>query len=422
MKPVHVPTTSVPAADKTPDHYHPLTNPDAVRHSHSVGELLLLNGHYEESIDHLIADLDRPNFARYMTLTNLGIAYRYIGCYQAANNAFARALMEHPESAATWHNLSLLATDMGELDAAFRAADNAYRLWPENPSIRHSLGSALLREGRWKEGWPLWDSGRWCSPRTLGLTLPEWTLGQPLQGKRILILMDGGYGDTFLFLRYSKLLQEGGAHVTIVCPQSQLSLLYLHPYANRWVSDDGTQLSQSDFDYFIPGMSLPAAFASTPSTVPFPDAHLLVDFPDCHTAGATRIGICWKAGEGAHTRKFRSYLPSQLDALRDLSGFEWQSLVPNATLDWTHPLESRDWLETAAVISTLDLVISVDTAIGHLACLMGKPTHLLLHAGADWKWLRHHPTSVWWSSARLWRSDTPDDFLTLPAQLARELR
>ena len=405
------------------DAYKPINNPDALGGQASPGEILLLNGRYDESIDFLIKDLDNPSFARYATLSNLGIAYRYIGAYAAATNALSRALMEKPDCATAWHNFSTVLTDMGEIDAAFQCASNAHRLWPGNREIQHSMGAALLREGKWQEGWPVWDSGRYCAPRTIGLTLPEWHIGLPTDGKKVLVLMDGGYGDTFLFLRYCALLKDAGATVTVIIPHEQLTLLAGHPFVDRLIGDDGNaSISQADFDYFIPGMSLPAAFDSLPSTVPYPDAHLLRDFPISHTVGQRRIGICWKAGEPVHSRKFRSYLPAQLDALRDVGNAEWQSLVPKVPLDWASSLEAKDWLGTASVISSLDLVISVDTAVAHLSAMMGKPTWLLLHAGADWKWLRNRTDSVWWSSVRLFRSDAPDDFLTLPEQVAKELR
>ena len=380
----------------------------------SKGEVLLMNSMPEEALPELLHDHEKSP-QNYQTLSNIALACRSLGKYQDASNACAKALMINPSDSAVWHNYSQILVDMGEFDAATMASGAAYKIDPGMPQIRYAHGCNLLRDGRWAEGFPLYHS-RFCGPRDAGIEFPEYQ-GEPLDGKRILVLPDGGYGDMFLWLRYLRSMKRQGAHITLWCSPTELRFLQENP----WI--DVLQCFENDadlpvgYDYWTSYMSLPAVCGSTPKTVP-PHDNTAPHFDDIPS---NRAGICWTAGESATNRKFRSYELDEIEILRT-ADVEWQSLVPGKCPDWMKPLPEGDWLDTAKIIANLSLVVSVDSAICHLAGALDRPVWTLLHAGSDWKWLRDRETSVWWPTMKLWRSEYPDDFLKLPAKIARELR
>ena len=404
------------------------------------GEVLMLAERYEEALPFLeqqyAEDENGPRAAE--TLSNLGICYRISGRLKDSNNAYARALMKLPDNGVIWGNAALTMTDMGEHDAALLAATNAYRLDPSNKDVAFIYACILLREGRWAEALPLYEKVR---PKyslhehvipPSGENMKEWRGEEFPIGSRFLVVGEWGFGDAFMMLRYLGILKDRGAHVTYVAWKRQRSIFEGHPWIDQvhaYVKPGGdeapVQLHSTDYDYFVCIMDLPAWFHSMPSSVPHPEAYL----PYRGNLGSLRlaptlkrrIGICWQAEESAYSHRFRSYRDTEIDALRSVDA-NWYSLQVGHALPWMEPHNPGAWLDTQALISQLDLVITVDTAIAHLAGAMGKPTWLLLPAGSAWQWLRDRSTSPWYASMRLFRSDAPDDFLALPEQAAKELR
>ncbi len=398
----------------------------------------MLGERYEEAAPFLEQqyqeDEDGPRAAE--VLSNLGICYRILGRLKDSNNAYARALMKDPNNATIWGNAALTMTDMGEHDAAMLAAGNAHHLLNGEPNqdVNFIYTVMLLREGRWREAWKLWDG---CRPKfSIRDSMPpegdmkEWK-GEPFApGSRFLVIGEWGFGDAFLNLRYFGLLKEMGADITYISWKRQRSLFARHPWVDRtfgYVKPGGdeppTKLHTSDYDYFTCIMDLPSRFDNTPSLVPNSQGYINFDFPKLLAPTTKRrIGICWQAEESAYSHRFRSYRDTDIAALESVDA-EWYSLQCGHHLPWMIPHNPDEWLDTAQLLSELDLVITVDTAVAHLAGAMGKPTWLLLPAGSAWQWLRAiADTSVWYDSFRILRSDEPDDFLTLPEQVARELR
>lgn len=398
--------------------------PNEGHHLPTAGEALLINHLYEDAIPLLNRDLQRseggPNHAQ--ALLNLGVALEYTGKLESAVNVIERSIMLDPNRASAWHNLSVVATDKGEFDAALIAAHNAYRLDPNLKIAGFQYGSALLREGRWTEAWPVWDASRDCPSRAFMRDWELWDQSKPVAGKRFLIFFDGGLGDTFLWApRYAALWMTAGAEaVDVVCWSGQGEVLRRLGCFRR-VIEEGREasISADAYDYWVPTMSLPAAWGTTPRSVPTTPLLSIGDIP----ADRNAVGVCWQAGEMATTHKFRSWTEDQVDALaQGNDGITFYSLRPGPCPPWMKPLTARNWTETAELIASLGLVISVDTAVAHLAGMMRKPLWIALHAGSDWKWLRDAETTAWWPGARLVRAETPEDFVTMPQRLARELR
>lgn len=403
-----------------------------------AGEALIAYERYEEAIPFLeqqyLTDPDSPSAG--MTLSNLGICYRVVGRLQDSNNANARAVMKDPDNATIWANMAINLVDMGEHTAALQSAFNGYQLKPSDDQVAWVYTHCLLREGRWTEAWPIWE---WARPRLFkqGEVLhrddhmKEWRGEDFSVGARFLIIGEWGFGDAFMQLRYLGLLKERGAHITYVGWKRQNPVFEGHPWVDTIHSYVDHQqvpvkLKTEDFDYCVCIMDLPSRFGNMPATVPHADAYLNIPLESLNGSRLVatrkrRIGVCWQADEGAYSHRFRSYRDEEIAPLSTVDA-EWYSLIPRQSTNWMIPHDPASWRDSAALISQLDLVVTVDTAVAHLAGALGKPTWMMLPAGSAWQWLRHRPTSVWYSSMRLFRSETPDDFLTLPERIASELR
>jgi len=405
------------------------------------GEILLVGERYEEAIPFLEQQYheDENGPRAFEVLSNLGICYRIAGRLIDSNKAYALAIMKEPNSGIIWANAALTMTDMGEHDAAFLSAGNAYNLarGKNNKDVDFVYTLALLREGRWTEAWKIWDG---CRPKfSIRDTLPpddgdmkEWRgIDDPIpSGSRVLVIGEWGFGDAFINLRYFGLLKEMGADITYLSWKRQRTLFEAHPWVDRvhaYVKPDGseepTKLHTTDYDYYTCLMDLPARFGSVPSTVPYVEGYISKDVyhKTLPPTRKRRIGLCWQAEESAYSHRFRSFRDDQIGEFESVDA-EWYSLQVGQALPWMKPHNPESWTDTAQLLSQLDLVITVDTAVAHLAGAMNVPTWLLLPAGSAWQWLRDRDTSVWYDSMRLFRSDAADDFLDLPAKVARELR
>lgn len=281
-----------------------------------------------------------------------------------------------------------------------RRLDEAERLyrdllavdWSPEAATEHAM--VLLAQGRLSEGWPLYDHRReraWLLRQNL--TVPEWR-GENLAGKRLLVWREQGFGDQILAARY--LPHTGAAHVTYAGPPELQRLL--SPLVDRY-EPVANSLKLAAFDYWTQPLSLPGLISDRPTT-PY------ISVPGHTQAG--RFGVMANTSNDPR----RSLSPDLADALLAQPGA--LNLEPNCT-------GARDFYDTARLIAGLDLVVSVDTAVAHLAGAMGKPLWVMLLAqGLDWQWPRHD-ASLWYSTARGFSQPTPGDWGSVVAEVTRAL-
>ncbi len=311
----------------------------------------------------------------------------------------------------------------GSLSNAVGLLEQACRLNPSNLLCRLDLAFARMSLGKWPEGF-----GDYEIRTGLYKTLPEngkpiWT-GQPLEGKTVMVFYEQGVGDTFQMMRYTRLLKEAGAKVYgCTQPNQDIPLMVLDGHTSRAFAlpicaFEGDKLP-IEYDYHIASMSLPLRFATTPFTVPAPCA--------CGTwegKGSKRVGLCWKGNPNHRNDRYRSiHKPDLIENLiRENKDVEFISLqypaddgVDEMLLHDLVPRLANGWIATACDIERLDLVITVDTAVAHLAGSIGVPTWLLLPAFCDWRWTPSvgEMTTPWYKSARLFRQHTLGDWDTV---------
>lgn len=323
-----------------------------------------------------------------------------------AETAYRAILDQDPDADVVRNNLFLLLESVGRYADGEALLREALKRRPDDPSLTFRLASAILADGRFAEGWPLYESRLnvpSVAPHVPRLTIPVWA-GQPVD--RLLVWSEQGFGDAIQFARYANLLKARAGEVTLLC-QAPLARL-LQPLEVKVVGLSA-EVKLPAQDAWTPLGSLPLHFQTTLETIPPP-------FPVRALAGGRkldgRIGIATR-GRPSHANDAHRSLPDA-ESARLLS-------IPGAVSLHPEDTGARDFQDTADMIAGLDQVISVDTSVAHLAASMGKPTTVLLPAlNRDWRWLRGRLDSPWYPAMRLRHQPRLDGWADLVSALLEE--
>jgi tetratricopeptide (TPR) repeat protein len=362
-------------------------------------------------------------------------AHRYEEALRCADLAIDSA----PKNADAHNVRGAALADMGLYAQALESYERAIGIQPAHAEAHWNAGLIKLTHGDFEAGWRFYEK-RW-DVKSLKLVRrfsdkPAWTGTEPIAGKVVLLHAEQGYGDTIQFCRYSTAVAARGARVILSVPQSLGTLLTSVAGVDCVVTQDLVP----PFDLHCPLMSLPWALKLDVQGIA-PIAPYLKTDPSAVAKWAdrlgprrkgARIGIAW-AGRPTHANDSNRSIPLQefLPITRD--NFEWMSLQKEvcaadetrlAKADWLQRLGEQvgDFADTAALIENMDLVITVDTAIAHLAGALGKPVWILLPQVADWRWLREREDSPWYPSARLFRQSARGDWANVLERVSRCLQ
>ena len=371
---------------------------------------------------------------------NLGLFRQTRGEFEAAAAAYRRALELAPEYAAAHNNLGLVLQELSAVAAAIRSFRGAIRSQPDFAEAHWNLALALLLAGELEEGfseqeWRLRAAQHrdWWARRR---QFPEWR-GEPLVGKRFLILAEQGMGDMIQFVRYADDLAVLGATVHVEAAPELAELFRAAPGISAVVPCDGPYPA---CDYQAPMLSLPQRCGTRLDTIHAPLRYIVAD-PSRRARWREalgpktrpRVGVAW-AGNPDHVRDAMRSLPlAALAPLLALDGIEWIGLQKGAAVSQIATLPSHlalrdmaataeNFADTAALIAELDLVITVDTSIVHLAGALGAPALLLLDAANDWRWLERRADSPWYPSVRLLRQPTRGDWGSVVDEAVADVR
>jgi tetratricopeptide (TPR) repeat protein len=364
---------------------------------------------------------------------NLGNALMARNQFDRAAAAFQQAIRLKPDFAQGLNNLGCALQAKGEIKDAIAYHQRAIALKPDLADAHYNLGMAFLKLGDFQQGWPLHE-WRWKAtslPNLPPLSRPQWD-GASLNGRTILLYAEQGRGDAIQFIRYAPLVARQGGRVILQCRTELSRLLQTVPGIARIVSPEDPL---PEFDLQIPLMSLPLAFntdiQSIPADVPYltTDPLLTAQWKNRIDAlpGRFKVGLAWAGSPNFKTDQLRSMALQQLSPLFGIPGVDFLSLQKwdarqsgerNLNLiDWTSDL--HDFADTAALIAQLNLVISVDTAVAHLAGALAKPVWLLLPYSPDWRWMLDRTNSPWYPTMRLFRQTKHADWSD-PANAAAE--
>jgi len=374
---------------------------------------------------------------------NLGVAIGELGQPEEAITCYRNAIALKPDYVDAYLNMGTAFKELQRLDAAVVCYRKVLDLEPANPEAHSNLGIALLARGDLTAGWAEHE-WRWQTPqmskarRDFGQ--PQWR-GEAAEGQTLLIHAEQGFGDTLQFCRYAVLAKARGLRVIMEVQPPLVRLLSGLPGVDLVIAR-GDALPP--FDLHCPMLSLPPALGTT-TVAAIPGAVPYLHADAAQTAGwhkrltdeagqGFRVGVAWAGNPRSHSRALaavdrrRSLAPHRLAPLFELFGVQFFSLQkggPAASADF--PLtdlmdEMEDFADTAALVANLDLVISVDTAVAHLAAALGKAVWLLDRFDSCWRWLTERRDSPWYPGLRLYRQPQPGDWDPVLADVSRDLR
>ena len=376
--------------------------------------------------------------------------WRFLGIARDAMQHEADALAAHEravhvetetgEDAGAYLALAASLRDAGRFDDALAVLESSL---PHRGGAEARLlyGHMLLAVGRLPEGWH-YSEFRWMIDHFLArrprFDRPAWA-GQELRGRTLLLRAEQGIGDTIQFVRYASMVKALGATVVLSVPPELLDLAPGFAGVDRVVSKWRDE-AQSEFDYHLPLLSLPRVFGTDLRSIPADVPYLTADAERSarwaarlgHHDGVLRVGLVWGGNPVNAEDPFRSLPVRALAPLGRVPRVRYYALqkgpreheadAPPAGLELVNlSPELRDFADTAAAITQLDLVISVCTSVAHLAGAMGKPVWVLLHRAADWRWLTERSDSPWYPTARLFRQTRRGDWEDVIARVASAL-
>ncbi|HET6306294.1 MAG TPA: tetratricopeptide repeat protein [Rhodopila sp.] len=398
-----------------------------------------------------LLDTDQPEEVLHILPQGVGsaAAYHLRGQAEAEQDRFSDAIASFrhavaldPAAAASWSNLGIVAKVEGRFADAIAAHDQAVGLQPENPRFRVNRAVALLKAGLWDRAWQDYEA-RFDLPGAVSVDparlMPSLRPDDRLAGVTILAQHEDGFGDTLQFLRYLPLLAERGARVVASVPPPLAQVMRGVAGVTEVVADPRFLPAH---DFVCPMFSLPRVFATTVGTIPpVPpvawDKGLAQHWARWLPTSGLRAGLVW-AGQArpslpgfATLDRRRSAGLAAFAPLSEVQGVSFVSLQAGpaarqrrpAKLDMVDPMPVvRDFADTAAIIANLDVVVSVDTSVVHLAGLVGRPVFLLDRYDGCWRWLSGRDDSPWYPGLTIFRQDRPGDWSGAMARVAAALR
>lgn len=370
-------------------------------------------------------------------LCGLGFLLQRQGNLPAAAETYRYALRLSPNLLDAHIQLGIIFLQQSNVGKAAECFARARELNPVSPDAAYRLGILNLLKGNFLLGWKEYEH-RWGTPygvrHSRRFRQNLWN-GEPLQGSRIVLHAEQGMGDTLQFIRYLPMVAACGGRIVLEV-QPRLHRLLARTSEAEKVIRSGEALPQ--FDWQCPLLSLPRIFATGLDTIPAQTPYVFADptqatiWRERMGTKSLRVGLAW-GGNPKHPHDLRRSIPlAQLAPLGNLAGAKFYSLqlgpaaaqikeVGRALHIIDLQEEQQDFADTAAIVANLDLVISVDTSVAHLAGAMGRPVWVLLHKSPDWRWLLDREDSPWYPTARLFRQTTLGIWQDVVSRVLQEL-
>jgi tetratricopeptide (TPR) repeat protein len=372
---------------------------------------------------------------------NLGCLLRARANLDQAVRHLRQAARARPDNAEAWNNLAVALREQGHPEEAIACYDEAIRLRPDDAGAHRGKALALLLLEDFERGWPEYE-WRWRgddAPPAVSLNRPRWD-GSLLAGRTLLLWTEQGLGDTIQFVRYAGLAKAQGANVVLACPGALVPLLRSCRGIDRLVPQ-GEPLPPCDVH--APLMSLPLLFGTTAASVPADVPYLSADpalvqrwGPFLDPLPGFKVGIAWQGNPSYRDDGARSVPLVQFEALAHVPGARLVSLQKGPGIEQLRELSARfavsdpgpgldeaagAFMDTAAISKGLDLVVTADTSLAHLAGALGVPVWVVLPFAPDWRWGLGRDDNLWYPSMRLFRQESPGDWEGVFRRVARSL-
>ena len=413
-------------------------NPHYCSAHYNMGNALMSLGQFPAAIEqyrHAIS-LDPICVEAY---NSMAIALQYQGEFDVAMETCKQALLLEPENAEVYNTIASIFMKKGRCAEAIDNYRRALQFKPDYAEAHCNLGMTYLLSGRFKEGWAeyQWRLNTPKAPYAHRHPVPRWD-GSPFEGKRLVVHFEQGFGDNIQFIRYLPMVKRRGG--TVICEMLKplAGLLRQFPGIDELINAPLGNRPSVKSDLHVPLLELPRIFGTTLQTLPCDVPYLYADPTKSEywrqrlSQAIFKVGIVW-AGEPTHKEdNSRSCHLRHFRRLSKIPGVQWIGLQKGAAAEQVEDLtgkiaitnlegELNDFTDTAAVIDNLDLVISVDTAVLHLAGAMGKPAWAMLYSAPDWRWMLDRKDSPWYPTIRLFRQRSYGDWDSVCEPMAEEL-
>ena len=411
-------------------------DPDYTEALNNFGTVLIGMSHWDEAEDYFRRAIElNPDYAK--AYNNLGLVLENTNHRDEALRCFRRAVELEPNDAAIYNNLGKMLKDSRQLDEAEVCFQQALKLQPDFVDADFALAILYLLQEQYEKGWEKYDDLRLIKEDNRHLSIPQWR-GENLTDRRILLYADQGFGDTIHFIRYAQMVGDLACETNLLVQKPLEGLLGLSLTNCQIYNSDS--IVAREYDFACPLLSLPHIFNTSRETIPRMIPYLQPNRASVETwrkkidkiASGTRcrIGVVW-AGNSTHNNDRNRSIPFGIfGSLFDITEVSWISLqVGKRAADLTRTSdkvidisgELIDFAETAGVIANLDLVITVDSAVAHLAGALGQKTWLLLPFNPDWRWQLDREDSPWYPTLYLFRQREMDSWPEVLARVKKTL-
>ena len=397
----------------------------------NLGKVLIDLGRTREAIRYCIRAL-RLNRDFPEAWNNLGNALQSQGKTKQATQYYKQALQLKPDYPAAYNNLGNVLQESGLLDEAIQAYEHTIRLDPNHTMAHMNRGICHLLMGNYKDGWSEYE---WRLNKE-----SDWPLwdGSAFEGKRLFVQDEQGFGDSIQFIRYLPMVKSMGGTLIFETKNPLINLFRRFPGIDKLIERPANGRPAGEFDLHIHLLSLPRIFGTTMQTIPSDVPYLFADREKVGRWGARlkkggfKVGIAWAGSPTHHNDRNRSCCFSQFRPLAAVSNVQLYGLQKGeAVLQVEHfpgnlmiedlGPDIKDFSDVAGIIENLDLIVSVDTALVHLAGAMGKSVWTLLPYAPDWRWLLDREDSPWYQTMRLFRQKKPGNWDSVLQRVANEL-
>ncbi|MDF1744045.1 MAG: tetratricopeptide repeat protein [Gimesia sp.] len=410
--------------------------------SMKLAYVLVLQRQYSEAIQLYESELE-SNPDHYQILVSLSYVYELLGDVPAAVKTAQRSIQAAPDQPEGYNNLGNSFKLQHNIEGACENFEKALSLRPDFAIAEFNLATMQLLKGDLTAGWPGYERRVDVDPVSAGSNPSgsRWQ-GESLSGKTILLWCEQGFGDTLLFIRFAiELKKRGATQVLLLCQRELAELLKLIPEIDQ-ILVEGDELP--DFDYQCALLSVPFYLQTSLETIPVEIPFLVPGSErqqywsdELAKQAGKKVGLNWNGNIKFSRDQFRSvpleeFLPLsevegvQLVSLQQVNGLEqidplkasWNLFEPGAE----YQAETGSFMEAAALIQNMDLVITTDTAVAHLAGSLGVPVWILVSQMPEWRWLLDRTDSPWYPTARLFRQEKLGDWEPVIEEVKSELK
>ena len=372
-------------------------------------------------------------------LIETGNQFRSENQPEQALSCYAQAFVQDRHYAAAFNNYGNVLREVGEPENAVPFLQRAIQLDPNNITAKFNLAIAYLLAGDYKQGWPAYEH-RWDYEHLAGtmppFNKPRWR-GEDLRGKTILVVGEQGHGDNIQFIRFLYNLHIMGAEIILQVTDGLVPLLKSSAILKRVT---GYDYNIDDFDVWTPIMSIPGLLGVDLSNLPRPVNYLNADaglqkqwLAYFGPKTKMRVGFSWSGRRDNWLNRHKGMpFDQMMELIKSNPQYEWINLQADCTPEEEMQLKQAGahclppnpnmWADTAAQMMSMDVIVSVDTAVAHLAAALGRPTWLMLNwFGVDWRWLTKREDSPWYSTMRVFRQPAMGDWTSVTHKVGQYL-